>query len=122
VATRWRLLRDAAAAGPWNMGVDEALLETAIAEGRPALRLYRWEGPWLSLGYGQTFDAAQREACAAAGVGVVRRVTGGRAVLHGGDLTYAVAALCLMAGAAGASYLPARRAAGVDPLKALRYE
>jgi lipoate-protein ligase A len=74
------------------MGVDEALLATATAGGGPTLRFYGWDGPWLSLGYGQPETAERLEACAAAGVGVVRRATGGRAVLHGGDLTYAVAA------------------------------
>jgi lipoate-protein ligase A len=74
------------------MGVDEALLASAVRTGCPSLRFYRWEGPWLSLGYGQIFDRERFEACGRAGVGVVRRVTGGRAVLHGSDLTYALAA------------------------------
>lgn len=89
---RWRLILDGAASGPWNMGLDEALLESACAGGPPTLRLYRWSGPWLSLGRAQPLDPAREAACRAAGVGVVRRATGGRAVLHGGDLTYAVAA------------------------------
>jgi len=88
----WRLLVDGEALGPWNMGVDEALLSSAIAAAPPTLRLYRWRGPWLSLGYGQRLTAERLAACDGAGVGVVRRVTGGRAVLHGGDLTYAIAA------------------------------
>lgn len=92
MAPRWRLVIDAEADGPWNMGVDEALLASAVAAGRATLRFYRWRGPWLSLGYGQRVPAPQLAACAAAGVGVVRRVTGGSAVLHGADLTYAVAA------------------------------
>ena len=58
----------------------------------PTLRLYAWQGPWLSLGYGQRLGAERLAACAEAGVGVVRRATGGLAVLHGADLTYAVAA------------------------------
>ncbi|MDJ0852875.1 MAG: octanoyltransferase [Myxococcota bacterium] len=88
----WRLLVDAGAAGPWNMGVDEALLASASRGGPPTLRLYTWSGPWLSLGYAQRLAPATTEACRAAGVGVVRRATGGGAVLHGADLTYAVAA------------------------------
>ncbi len=96
----WRLLLDDPADGPWNMGVDEALLASVARGAAPALRLYRWDGPWLSLGYAQPVEAARLAACAAAGVGVVRRITGGRAVLHGNDLTYAVAAPadCLPAG------------------------
>jgi len=92
VPRAWRLLLDGEAPGPWNMGVDEALLASAIASGRSSLRLYRWDGPWLSLGYAQRLGAERQAACGDAGVGVVRRVTGGGAVLHGGDLTYAIAA------------------------------
>jgi lipoate-protein ligase A len=90
--SRWRLITHEAGHGAWNMGVDEALLASAVSTGRPSLRFYRWRGPWLSLGYGQVFDRARVEVCNRAGVGVVRRVTGGRAVLHGSDLTYALAA------------------------------
>ena len=74
------------------MGVDEALLASAVHTGRPSLRFYRWQGPWLSLGYGQSLSEVRAERCRAAGVGWVRRVTGGLAVLHGADLTYTVAA------------------------------
>jgi lipoate-protein ligase A len=87
----WRLLRDGAADGPWNMAVDALLLERAT-RGIATLRLYGWRGAWLSLGYAQRLSDPRREACRRTGVGVVRRITGGRAVLHGGDLTYAVAA------------------------------
>jgi lipoate-protein ligase A len=89
---RWRLILDAAGHGVWNMGVDEALLASAISGGPATLRLYGWQGPWLSLGYAQPWDAGRAQRCARAGVGIVRRVTGGRAVLHGADLTYAIAA------------------------------
>jgi lipoate-protein ligase A len=86
------LVLDGEAPGPWNMGVDEALLASAIDAGVSTLRLYRWCGPWLSLGYAQKFDREKLATASRAGVGLVRRVTGGRAVLHGGDLTYAIAA------------------------------
>lgn len=70
------------------MSVDEALLE--LATGRPpTLRLYTWSRPSLSLGYRQR-DRAWLESCRVAGVEPVRRVSGGGAVLHAGDLTYAV--------------------------------
>jgi lipoate-protein ligase A len=78
--------------GPLNMGLDEVLLRGAVATGVPCLRFYTWDGPWLSVGYAQPFDASRLPALAAAGVGFVRRVTGGKAVLHGSDLTYSVAA------------------------------
>lgn len=87
----WRLLQHGAAHGAFNMGVDEALLGSAT-QGTASLRFYSWEGPWLSLGYSQRVDPSQIARCAEAGVGIVRRVTGGRAVLHGGDLTYCLAA------------------------------
>lgn len=88
--------RDLGASGPvsgwWNMALDEVLLASAARDGVATLRLYRWRGSWLSLGYAQPFDAAAEAACRSAGVTVVRRATGGRAVLHGADLTYAVIA------------------------------
>ena len=88
----WRLIVDGDAPGPLNMGVDEALLATAIASGTPSLRFYGWQGSWLSLGYAQPFSDEDAARLDAVGVGWVRRVTGGRAVLHGADLTYAIAA------------------------------
>lgn len=100
----WRLLLDPPAAGAWNMALDEALLE-AHREGRspPTLRLYRWERPTISLGYAQRVTPEQLAAWRAAGADVVRRPTGGRAVVHAGDLTYAIATSGLPAGVA-ASY------------------
>jgi lipoate-protein ligase A len=92
VSGPWRLLVDGDAPGPFNMGVDEALLATAIRSGAASLRFYGWQGPWLSLGYAQPFDPEDAARLQTAGVGWVRRATGGRAVLHGADLTYAIAA------------------------------
>jgi lipoate-protein ligase A len=92
VAHVWRLLIDGDASGPWNMGVDDALLVSAARDAAATLRFYTWRGAWLSVGYAQAVGEARRAACEEAGVGIVRRLTGGRAVLHGGDLTYAVAA------------------------------
>lgn len=91
MSPRWRLLQHGPADGVFNMGVDEALLASAIA-GVATLRFYGWEGHWLSLGYAQRLDPPRVAACRDAGVGVVRRITGGRAVLHGRDLTYCLAA------------------------------
>ena len=92
MSARWRLLLDGPGAGPWNMAVDEVLLRSAQRGAPPTLRFYTWDGGWLSLGFAQRLDAARQAACREAGVGIVRRATGGRAVLHGADLTYAVAA------------------------------
>ncbi len=87
------------------MAADLACLDDVAAGGPPVLRLYRWSPPALSLGRFQPEDDVDREACHALGVEVVRRPTGGRALLHGGDLTYAVA-LCRPIGRGG----PRRRA------------
>ncbi|MEX2209091.1 MAG: hypothetical protein WEF50_22975 [Myxococcota bacterium] len=87
---RVRLLRDEPGLAAWNMSVDEALLLECGRSG-PALRLYGWRAPAVSLGYRQAAPA-WLERCAPLGVEVVRRVTGGGAVLHAADLTYAVVA------------------------------
>ena len=88
MAAPWRLLSDAPGGAAWNMSVDEALL-SGQPEAGPALRLYTWERPSVSLGYRQK-PPAWLPRCAALGVPVVRRVTGGGTVLHDGDLTYSV--------------------------------
>ncbi len=90
----WRLLVDGEADGATNMAVDEAIL-TAVVEGAspPTLRLYAWSPPCLSLGRNQPLSDVDLAACRAAGVDVVRRPTGGRAILHTDELTYSVALL-----------------------------
>lgn len=84
----WRLFQDGAGDAAWNMSVDEALLLEA-PDAPPALRLYGWREPSVSLGLRQV-EPAWLDRCKALGVPVVRRVTGGGAVLHAGDLTYSV--------------------------------
>lgn len=84
----WRLLRDPPGPAAWNMAVDEALL---LCGAGPVLRLYGWTRPTVSLGYRRA-PPSWLDRCASLGVDVVRRATGGGAVLHAGDLTYAVAA------------------------------
>lgn len=90
----WRLLRSGAGSGPFNMALDQILLET-VAAGRsqPVLRFYRWQVPTVSLGYAQReAGAVNLETCRKLGFQVVRRMTGGRAVLHDQEVTYAVVA------------------------------
>src|SRR4051812_27684372 len=82
------------------MAADAALLDDVAAGGAPALRLYRWMPPALSLGRFQPDDDVDLGECARLGVEVVRRPTGGQGLLHGPDLTYAVA-MPLPGGAAG---------------------
>jgi lipoate-protein ligase A len=115
---RWRILDTEEAAGEWNMACDEAILE-AHRRGLvpPTLRFYRWSRPTLSLGYAQKLEGIDLEACRAAGVDVVRRPTGGRAVLHAGDLTYSIVAGGLPDGvSASYRYLAAAIARGLAEL------
>jgi lipoate-protein ligase A len=83
------------------MATDEALLDEVAAGAPPALRLYRWVPPAVSLGRFQPHDDVDLDACDRLGVEVVRRPTGGQGLLHGADLTYAVA-MPRPAGAGGA--------------------
>jgi len=91
----WRYLPYAVNTGAENMAVDEAIMR-ALATGavkQPTLRFYGWDPPTLSLGYAQSFSKeVDEEACRRAGIDIVRRPTGGRAVLHQYELTYAVVA------------------------------
>lgn len=90
---RWRLIDHGAAEGAWNMALDDALFREAES-GRvagPAVRLYAWSPPCLSLGFHQSLPEACDEGfCRSAGVDVVRRPTGGKAVLHADEVTYSV--------------------------------
>jgi lipoate-protein ligase A len=90
----WRLIRSGPLSGAMNMALDDVLLqEVAAGRSLPVLRLYRWCPATLTLGYAQTIDSGiDLAACRAAGVAVVRRPTGGRAVLHDREVTYAVIA------------------------------
>lgn len=84
-----RLLIDGPGDGAWNMAVDEALLESA-AGGVTTLRFYQWQEPTLSLGYFQS--ALQRaEHVASRDCRMVRRSTGGGAIIHDRELTYSFA-------------------------------
>jgi len=88
----WRLLVDPPATGAWNMAVDEVLLDgVAAGSAPPTLRFYEWAPPCLSLGYFQPFEVVDVAGCRRLGVDVVRRPTGGRAILHDRELTYSVA-------------------------------
>jgi len=89
--TTWRLITTSPARGAWNMAVDEALLEHAErGEVLPTLRLYAWNPPCLSLGRAQPFADVDVSRLQANGWEVVRRMTGGRAILHTNELTYSV--------------------------------
>jgi lipoate-protein ligase A len=91
--THWRLVKTPSGDGAWNMAVDEAILE---AVGRsavlPTLRLFAWDPPCLSIGYAQPAGDVDRPALTSLGWRLVRRPTGGRAILHTDELTYSVIA------------------------------
>lgn len=75
------------------MALDEALLESVAAHSQPpTLRLYQWEPECLSLGHAQPAQDVDLERVRALGWDLVRRTTGGRAILHAEELTYSVTA------------------------------
>ncbi len=93
MASDWQVLVDDPASGAWNMALDAALLLDAEREGTCALRLYAWDPPTLSFGRNEpALRRYDRDRIAARGLAVVRRPTGGRAVWHHREVTYAVAA------------------------------
>jgi len=84
-----RLIIDEPAEGAWNMSVDQALLETANETGKITLRFYRWAEPTLSLGYFQNHED-RRLHVPSTDCPLVRRKTGGGAILHHHELTYSL--------------------------------
>jgi lipoate-protein ligase A len=83
-------MADPPAEGPWNMAVDESLLESAVEDRRATLRFYRWSRPTLSLGYFQAVGDRISHV-ASRGCPCVRRPTGGGAIVHDAELTYSLA-------------------------------
>ncbi len=94
---KFRLLVTEPLDGAANMALDEALLLSRLRHGSPpTLRLFAWAPPTISLGYGQRLDGRiDEQALVALGLGLVRRATGGSAILHEGpdlEITYSVSA------------------------------
>lgn len=78
--------------GSWNMAVDEHLFRLAEQSPRTFLRFYRWERPTASLGYSQEAPrVVDVDFCRAHGIDIVRRMTGGKLVLHDREVTYSLA-------------------------------
>ena len=104
-ATRWRLVVTPAAGGAENMALDEALMERARETGEWVVRVYSWSRPTISLGRNQSargrYDLSRISAL---GLDVVRRPTGGRAILHHREITYSVTAPSEEAGDLRQSY------------------
>lgn len=106
----WRLINSGFQTGAMNMALDEALLHSvANGDSLPVLRFYRWQPATVTLGYAQSVTTdLDLDICRQAGLDVVRRSTGGRAVLHDHEVTYAVIAP-LNAGLFGNSVLDCYR-------------
>ena len=74
--------------GTWNMALDEVLMYCATVD-MPILRIYGWQPPTVSIGYFQSIEEeVDVKQCRHMGIDVVRRITGGGAVLHDSELTY----------------------------------
>ena len=87
---KWRLIKDSYHTGFMNMAIDEAIM-IAHREGLvpPTIRFYQWSPPAVSLGYFQDLKKEiDVDACKNLGIDIVRRPTGGKAVLHDKELTY----------------------------------
>src|SRR3954468_2844114 len=102
---RWKTLLTPARRGVHNMALDEALMERAATSGEWICRVYAWSEPTVSFGRNQAaerhYDRAKLQDRRLA---VVRRPTGGRAILHHREITYAVAAPVSDAGGLHESY------------------
>ncbi|MBT5795473.1 lipoate--protein ligase family protein [bacterium] len=87
----WRLIEDIPRSGSFNMAADQVLLENYSQNEHPVFRIYEWAGATLSLGRNEKLDKRiDLDACEDLGIAVIRRTTGGKAVLHGFDLTYSL--------------------------------
>ena len=117
----WRVLLSPPLSGAENMACDVALMGRARTTGEAVLRVYSWSAPTLSFGRNQKTGAYDQKALARAGIAVVRRPTGGRAILHHREITYSVTAPVLAGQSLAAGYtwinellLAALRSVGVD--------
>ncbi|MDO9545902.1 MAG: lipoate--protein ligase family protein, partial [Pelolinea sp.] len=89
----WRLIITSPASGPRNMALDEAILENVMQNhAPPTLRLYSWYPASLSIGHAQPISEVNIDYLKINGWDIVRRPTGGRAILHTDELTYSVCA------------------------------
>lgn len=90
----WRFLPFQIKSAVENMAEDEAVFrENQRLGGTPTLRLFGWNPPAVSVGFFQGLEKdIDLEACRQSGIDVVRRITGGRAVLHASEITYSLAA------------------------------
>jgi lipoate-protein ligase A len=87
----WRFENTGVRSGVFNMEYDEALARALVdGAGNSTIRVYGWRPFAISLGCNQSMDEIDLSKTSAAGIDVVRRPTGGRAILHANELTYSV--------------------------------
>lgn len=90
---KWRLMLAEPRSGARNMARDAGLMDRARETGETVFSVYSWERPTLSFGRNQTaLQKYDLESIASLGMDVVRRPTGGRALLHNREVTYSVTA------------------------------
>jgi lipoate-protein ligase A len=85
----WRFIDTGPCSAPYNMAIDEAIA-TVVRKNNapPTLRLYGWDVPSVTIGYFQKISDVHTEYCVEHNIPIVRRQTGGRAILHTHELTY----------------------------------
>ena len=87
----WRFENTGFHSGVFNMEYDESLARELVdGVGNPTIRVYGWRPIAISLGRNQSIDEIDLNKTSVAGIDVVRRPTGGRAILHANELTYCV--------------------------------
>jgi len=90
-SSTWRCILSGVGSGARNMATDHAIQEAvALGAAPPTLRLYAWDPPCLSLGFAQPLAQVDRARANSIGWEIVRRPTGGRAILHIDELTYSI--------------------------------
>lgn len=88
----WRFIDSGPCSATYNMALDEAIATVVRKDNAPpTLRLYCWDIPSVSIGYFQKISEINTEYCSANNIPVVRRITGGRAILHNHEMTYSFA-------------------------------
>ncbi len=117
----WRLIVDGECDPFWNMAADSAILEGVIrGDSPPTLRVYGWKRPAVTIG---RFQDAERgidlQFCQGHGIPIVRRPTGGRGILHGGDLTVSLILPEAELGRTGSSVAGSYRELSIGFIRAL---
>ena len=95
---KWYVMIDDACSPFFNMAADSYLMKIVMPHSQPVLRLYQWNQPTLSIGKNQKLETLGLKANSKIRPIIIRRMTGGQAVLHGGDLTYSITAQSNMFG------------------------